>query len=231
MPRVAKRTPPAIKGLAYQRLYHGTSEQLAKLAPHQGIAPYDVKEDADADRTFSDTKHDLVYLSDVYPGQMAYAHSNSKERWGIIEIDVSALDLSLLLPAEDALSTPVRKPKDPRRRIFRSKMRWDRSVATCGLCVYNGTIPANAVRRVAIYNPFSNWLVTKSVLHIRLNKGVHHTKNLQHNRTITRWLTAEGVTSEDWLGNKYAVTPPKEKEEVMTALLERSGLDIFYHGS
>lgn len=229
MGRLAKPKPPSIKGLPFPKLYHGTSERIAKLASHSGIVPYDVEEAAD--RVFSDTKNGLVYLTNTYPGQMAFAHSNLKERWGVIEVNVAALDLTRLFPSEDALSVPRRKPLDPRRRILKSKMKWTASVSTCGLCTYAGAIPASAISRIAIYSPYSNWLVTKSILHAKLGRGAYHLANLKRNIAIVRWLMAEGVTSEEWLSDKYVSASIKEREEVMSALVERSGLDIFYHGS
>src|SRR5437879_1205318 len=72
-------------GKEFARLYCGTTERVAKLAPVAGLNP----------------SNQPVYLSDVYPGLFAFfASTNDHERFGIIEVDVSILDPSDFLPCE-----------------------------------------------------------------------------------------------------------------------------------
>src|SRR5260370_39222556 len=70
---------------ANARLYCGTTERVAKLAPIVGVNP----------------SNDPVYLSDVYPGLFAFfASTNGNDRFGIIEIETTLLDKSNFLPCE-----------------------------------------------------------------------------------------------------------------------------------
>ena len=67
------------------RLYFGTTERIAKLAPVVGINP----------------TSESVYLSNVYPGLFAFfASTNGSDRFGIIEVETTFLDSSNFLPRE-----------------------------------------------------------------------------------------------------------------------------------
>src|SRR4029077_17867130 len=75
-------------------LYCGTTERIAKLAPVHGLNP----------------QHDPVYLSDVYPGLLAfYATTNDQERFGVLEIDLTHLEQGNFLPCEWYLEATSRK--------------------------------------------------------------------------------------------------------------------------
>jgi hypothetical protein len=148
---------------------------------------------------------------------MAYCSSAVNERWGIIEIDSSKLVQSRLFADNSLLNNGKKK----------CTKTWGKSLTELGFCLHSGTIPLNAIRRISIYNPFSNWLITKEILYTNLGKEFHET-NLNKNRIITKWFMGEFVSLEEWIGER--VVAKQEREEIQIALDERSGLDIFYHG-
>src|SRR5437867_9375800 len=88
------------------RLYCGTTEKIAKLAPVVGVNP----------------TGDPVYLSAVYPGLFAFfASTNGSDRLGIIEIETAFLDSNNFLPCEWYLEQSSRhrskSAKEQHRRL------------------------------------------------------------------------------------------------------------------
>src|SRR4051794_18373431 len=79
------RGPMAKLSKPTAKLYCGTTERIAKIAPVGGISP----------------ATQPIYLSEVYPGYLAFfATTNSNDRFGIIEIDLAILDQTNFLPSE-----------------------------------------------------------------------------------------------------------------------------------
>src|SRR5882724_1538156 len=204
-------------------LYCGTTERIAKLAPVHGLNPH----------------HDPVYLTDVYPGLLAfYASTNDQERFGVLEIDLSHLDPANFMPCEWYLDATARvKAKNNRehhRRLesFRKTLdkyqaKWKDSLQKIGICVFDGFIPKKAIRRITIYDPASNPTVTDAIVNSTLGLAAYRNG---YNRflAITRWLVGESVTVEDWLGDEIAKTPKDVKEALAESLQNKLGLDIFY---
>jgi hypothetical protein len=204
-------------------LYCGTTERIAKLAPVHGLNP----------------QHDPVYLSDVYPGLLAfYASTNDQDRFGIVEVDLTHLDPANFLPCEWYLDATARqKAKSSRehhRRLesFRKNLdkyqsKWKDSLQKIGICVFDGFIPKKAIRRITIYDPASNATITDAIVNSTLGLAAYRNG---YNRylAITRWLVGESVTVEDWLGEEILKTPKDEKEALAESLQNKLGLDIFY---
>jgi len=206
------------------RLYCGTTERTAKLAPVVGVNPAD----------------DPVYLSDVYPGLFAFfASTNDHDRFGILEIDLTFLDDANFLPCEWYLEQTARQKartsKEQHKRLdsFRKnldkyKAKWKDSLQKTGVCVYDGFIPKKAIRRITIFDPVSNQTITDAIVGASISPS-NYKKSFDRNRSVTRWLTGESVTVEDWLGDHLIETPKEEREQLAERLQNKSGLDIFYH--
>jgi hypothetical protein len=204
-------------------LYCGTTERIAKLAPVHGLNP----------------KHDPVYLTDVYPGLLAfYASTSDQERFGILEIDLTHLDPANFLPCEWYLDATAReKAKSTRehnRRLesFRKNLdkyqsKWKDSLQKLGICVFAGFIPKKAIRRITIYDPASNPLVTEAIVSSTLSPSAYK-KGYERFHAITRWLVGESVTIEEWLGDEIVQKTKDEKEALTESLQNKLGLDIFY---
>ncbi|HLJ94673.1 MAG TPA: hypothetical protein VKU02_15915 [Gemmataceae bacterium] len=209
---------------ANARLYCGTTERVAKLAPVVGVNP----------------TNEPVYLSDVYPGLFAFFEStNGNDRFGIIEIETTLLDKSNFLPCEWFLEQSSRqKAKNAREqhrrlesyRKVREKYqeKWRESLQKVGVCLYDGFIPKKAIRRITVYDPASNPTITSAIINARISLA-DYKPCFPRNQALTRWLTGGSVTVEDWLGDDLLETPKDEREELSERLQNKFGLDIFYH--
>ena len=184
---------------ANARLYCGTTERIAKLAPVVGVNP----------------TNEPVYLSDVYPGLFAFfASTNGNDRFGILEIETSFLDSSNFLPCEWYLEQSARAKaktaKDEHRRLesYRKVLekyhdKWRDSLNRLGVCIYDGFIAKKTIRRITVYDPASNPTITNAIVNARISMSEY--KNSFHrNQALTRWLTGGSVTVEDWLGEDLA---------------------------
>jgi hypothetical protein len=209
---------------ANARLYCGTTERIAKLAPVVGVNP----------------SNEAVYLSDVYPGLFAFfASTNGNDRFGIIEIETSFLDSSNFLPCEWYLEQAARQKaktaKDQHRRLesYRKVLekhhdKWRDSLNRVGVCMYDGFIAKKTIRRITVYDPSSNPTITNAIINARISLAEY--KNSFHrNQALTRWLTGGSVTVDDWLGENLLETPKEEREQLAERLQNKFGLDIFYH--
>jgi hypothetical protein len=205
-------------------LYWGTTERIAKQAPVVSMHAAEMP----------------VYLSDVYPGLLAfYASTADTDRFGILEIDTSVLDASNFLPSEWYLEQISRqrgktnKEQQKKRELYRRnlekyKAKWKDALQKIGVLVYDGYIPRKAIRKITIYDPASNPVITEAMISARISLS-DYKKSFARYRALTRWLTGESVTVEDWLGDSYLDTPKEEREALTEQLQNKAGLDIFFY--
>lgn len=200
-------------------LYHGTTEMLAKMAPVAGLKPYSVPHNEN-EPAFSSEKEGTITLTNVYGAYQAFMSSDPKrgERWAIMEINLTRLRTDNLSAHELAKGAGKTKGNT-----------WHRSLESVGLCVYKGQIPAKAISKVWIYNPASNWMITRSVLRIALGPA-HYSADQKQLAIINRWLTGEFVTLDEWLAEQKAPFTKEQAEQLNDPWNNRSGLDLFYHG-
>src|SRR4029077_16157465 len=137
-------------------LFCGTSERIAKLAPREGLNP----------------TNKPVYLTNVYPGEFAFfASTNDNDRFGILEIDIGLLDPTNFLPCEWYLDQTSRQKaktgrehhrrlENYRKNLDKYRAKWKDSLQRIGICVYDGFIPRKAIRKITIYDPASNPVIT-----------------------------------------------------------------------
>jgi hypothetical protein len=208
----------------YASLYCGTTERVAKLAPVVGINP----------------GRESVYLSDVYPGLLAfYASTKGNDRFGIIEVETAFLDSTNFLPCEwflDQISRQkVKTTREHTRRLetFRKNLqkyrsKWRDSLQKTGILVYDGFIAKKAIRRISIYDPSSNPTITSTIVNSQIGPTDYKKqRRLYHN--LTRWLMGDTISVEEWLGENWMEFPKEEREQLAEHLQNKSGLDIFYH--
>jgi hypothetical protein len=210
--------------LDHATLYCGTSERIAKRAPVAGVNP----------------EHEPAYLSDVYPGLLAFfATTNENDRFGILEIDLKVLDSSNFLPCEWFLDQTARqKAKSDRehhkrldafrKTLAKHKAKWKESLQRLGIIVYDAFVPRKAIRKITIYDPTSNPAITNSIVNARISLA-DYKKQHDRYRAMTRWLMGESVSVEEWLGPDLLETPKEEKEQLAENLQNKSGLDIFFY--
>ena len=103
------------------KIYHGTTESVAKLAVSEGLKTRKSSGSKGNWRHTVDSADDRVYLSTAYAGYFALSavceamanDGGSEERWGIIEVDTDLLTESKLLPDEDFLEQASRHQAIP----------------------------------------------------------------------------------------------------------------------
>ena len=206
-------------------LYCGTTERIAKLGPVHGLNP----------------QHEPVYLTDVYPGLLAfYASTNDQERFGIVEVDLTNLDPANFMPCEWYLDATARvKAKNSRehhRRLdtFRKTLdkyqaKWKDSLQKIGICVFAGFIPKKAIRRITIYDPASNPTITDAIVGSTLGSdGLSEQLQPLPGHHIAGWLGRALPWKLLGLGDDITKTPKDEKEALTESLQNKLGLDIFY---
>ncbi len=203
-------------------LYHGTTERIAKQAPVFGLS----------------AATGPIYLTDVYPGYFAfYASTKEDDRWGILEIDLALLEQGLFVPSEWLLEQTVGRPAKSesartkrldsfRKNLDRYHRKWKESLRSIGSCAYLGPVPKKAIRRVTIYDPHSNPMITTAVISTRLTLA-EHKQNYARHRAVTRWLLGEDVTPQEWAGVKQELTTA-DKEKLAESLQSKWGLDVFF---
>lgn len=149
------------------RLYHGTSEAVARKILVEGIKPRGKRKSLWKE---CPSRHDLVYMSRLYAPYFAATTSGSKHRWALVEVETDDLCGSLLMPDEDWVEQGSRggfmshlkmseRTKWIRDRIERWQDLWKMSVEKLGNCSYMGTIPVEAIRGVVLFAPSTNpWI-------------------------------------------------------------------------
>jgi hypothetical protein len=217
---MAKPSP----GRNHPRLYLGTTERIAKQAPVLGLQP----------------SVGRIYISEVYPGILAfYGSTDSRDRFGIVELDANYLDAANFLPSEWYLEQTApkkaRSEKEQAKRLEQFRKTLDKhagkgkkSLQDIGVCVYDAPIPRKAISRITIYDPSSNPVITEALLSQQISL-TEHKKALPRNRALTRWLAGDEVTAEEWLGKEMDNLTKDERQKVAEWLQNKSGLDIFFY--
>lgn len=226
------------------KLYHGTSEIKAKEACVNGLFPYEVK-DVDyygIPRRIHASSPDGISLTSSYPGLMAFETSSHKEKWGIIEIDVSHLSPEVLVPYEgfllEKMKTKISNEEDRFKKLTQIRQnlpsnhrKWRESLDDFGMCVYEGFVPLAAISRVVIYDPQSNPVMTKAIIGSALIGTKFHQSGFQRQQMLTRWLLGENITPEEWMGSSvYSKMEHLERDQIGQVLRNKHGLDIYYSG-
>ena len=160
------------------KLYHGTSESVAREALKHGLLP---RSDSGAESLWDEcpSSADHVYLTVGYAPYFARHASADGERWAIIEIDTDLLPDGddHLYPDEDFLEQATRGQTLPaewdvplmtgdsetgtmaaRTAWFREHLwmfghLWEASVEGLGNCSHHGVIPPEAIVRVSYIDP------------------------------------------------------------------------------
>jgi len=195
------------------KLYHGTTEKVAKIAPMNGIKPYAVPHNAH-EPVFSDPDSATIHLTNVYPALQAFSACQRWERWGIVEV----------------LWEKMAGKLEPDTRCWGGRGKapdWQWSLDQIGMCVCD-EIPAKAIGKVWIFHPQSNWFITREILSVALTPEAHR-QNLPRMTLLTNWLTGSLVSIDDWLGEEKKRFNREEVDKMSGLLSERSGLDLYRH--
>lgn len=218
------------------KLYHGTTESVARGALQDGLLPRTSRKSNW--KIESSPFH--VYLSVAYaPYFAASAAEETSDKWGIVEIDTSKLNLEYMRPDEDFLEQCSRTEMDSNKGItieertawYRSHLNeyrhlWMRSLETLGNCSYNGHILPEAVMRVAIFDRKSNpyiYMMAVDPCVTPLNFQFMHAKY----EALTRWFF-EPVSALELAEPFWSVLPEEHRKAQAEAAKDRSGLEVLW---
>lgn len=178
------------------KLYHGTSEAVARAALTDGLLP---REESGIESLWEEcpSREDLVYLTVAYAGYFA-AHAGGGGRWGIVEVDTD-----LLPEGEDLLVPDEDEGMAERTRWFRDRLGmfahlWMKSVEGLGNCAHEGAIPPEAITRVTLFEPVDNHFVGMTALDPFISLMNYRFCGRKY-RALTRWLAGHEVTATEVL--------------------------------
>lgn len=223
---------------ATRRLYHGTTEIIAKNAPVKGLLPYEVSlVDNGKLRAIGASTSIGLSLTDSYVGVMAFDTCTTRDRWGLIEIDPDELDEKQFVPHElfllekskkkiDTLSGHQKAIIDYREKLSLNHKFWKDSLSSIGLCVYQGVIPISAITKITIYDWKTNWFITREVFNVNMTSK-HHKMQIDRHKLMTRWLMCEAIDPSEWVSD-YKNLKSNDREPISAGIINKSGLDFYY---
>jgi len=226
------------------KLYHGTSADVARRAPSEGLAPRAVTRRKSNWRIGSTDQ--LVYLTSTYALHFAFNATSEGERWGVVEVDTDRLDQSLMYPDEDFLEqisrgVHTRHTAPPtkvdiqertlwyRERLLEYQPLWQDSLDNLGCIGYRGKMPGSAVTRVSLYDPESNPTVTGMAIDGMVLVANYRVCGDMH-RALTEWVMGDAVAPQR-LCIGWELLPEQHQERFASALNDTSGIEIVYDRS
>lgn len=220
------------------KIYHATNEHIAKEACVKGLLPYDVPlYENGTPRNVVASSVESISLTSVYPAVLAFDLVGFKERWGIIEIDISLLEENMFAPHELFLQENVKFTSEEdqvnnssrlRQEASKKRKKWKNSLESCGFCLYTKEIPLKAITKVSIYDPCSNWVMTKAMLNFNI---ANHESNFNRHQMASKWLLGSHLVGSQWVGSTFSRMPYSEQSKITSVLQNKNGLDIYYFGS
>jgi hypothetical protein len=123
-------------------------------------------------------------------------------------------------------SIQIKATLDYRSKLLANHKLWKESLSSMGLSRYQGTIPAQAITKITVFDWRSNWMITKEVLHVGISTKLHKIQMDRH-KMLTRWLMCEAVSPKEWILD-FEKLPAFERDHIQQGLINKSGLDIFY---
>ena len=232
------------------KLYHGTTEAVARLAFERGLSP---RGDTGVKSTWEDnpSREDMVYLSRGYAPYFAACATKDMEKWGIVEVDTDLMEEPLLHPVEDFLEQATRDDRgdlcdtswgmQQRTEWYRDHIEqfqhcWKLSVKNLGNCAYLGQIVPSEVTRVAIYDPKSNPSMTMMALDPMISIMNWSILGGTKYSALTDWFFGMGLQPGHFEPMLFSKMPPGAEEffasiEPMRKALEvaiasRSGVEL-----
>lgn len=149
------------------KLYHGTSEAVARKAVNNGLTPRSEHGASNWAHT-SESHPDMIYLTSCYAPYYGQNAKQEGEKFGIIEVDGSKLNKKNFLPDEDFIwhnvsQHPKTKKqcqswgKDMKEQVayIRDHLHeyadwWQDCIERMGNVCYRGSIPENLITRVVV---------------------------------------------------------------------------------
>ncbi len=238
------------------KLYHGTTEAVARLALTEGLCP---RSGTGRESHWVDhpSNPDLVYLTTAYAGYFAYAATPPEEdaapqKWGIVEVDTDLLLNGCwgLLPDEDWMEQATRNQDlseafpglgdcdediTLRTAWFRDNLHgfqplWRESVKGLGNCAYDGYIQPEAITRITLYDPNSCPTITMAAVDPMITTMNYQLCGPKY-RAITQWFMGDAVAPQDIVGFAWNMYPEEYQTKVAQALNKTDGIELLIPGS
>lgn len=205
------------------KLYHGTSEAVARLALKEGLMPRGMSGNEGQWGSTVESNPDLVYLTTAYAPYFAQHAAETGERWAVIEVDTDKLKEMYFLPDEDFMEQATRDANSTqmcaetvgcetlpeldnmkdRTEWFRENLDffahcWRASITGLGNCAYDGKIPPEAITKVVLFDPKSNSMLTMGIdpCITLMNYRICGGKY----RAATSWFVGEDPSPRAYLG-------------------------------
>ncbi len=202
------------------KLYHGTTEAIARLSLKDGLKPRSVTKKSNWKHSV-ESNPALVYLTNTYAPYYAMCSLDNYKNGsgiGIVEIDTDYLDEDNFRPDEDFIEQasakderfPVQGSMEKRtkwinRHIDEFSHHWEKSITYLGNCAYKGAIPKQAITRVSI----AKVRKCKTMIGQAMNPCIV-LANFQfcskQYQTILKWFMGEKVSVDEWF-NSQLVNP------------------------
>lgn len=207
------------------KLYHGTSERVARLAMTEGLCP---RFESGVESVWEDhpSSEHYVYLTVAYAAYFAMQATEKGERWAIIEIDTDLLPddgtgCDHLYPDEDFLEQATRNQELPedwglngasmevrtewfRANLWRFGHLWEDSIKGLGNCAHGGVIPPEAITRVSFVDPKGigamRFMAADPMISLMNYAFCQHKY-----KALTRWFMGDTVDPADFGHGHYPV--------------------------
>jgi len=234
-------------------LYHGTTDHAARFALREGLSP---RGETGVESNWADvSREDLVYLTTAYAPYFGLCATADGQRFAVIEIDTDKLDLANMRPDEDFIEQALR----PLESVWGDKLttlegrttyarevlvdryanKWRDSLEHLGTAAHVGTIPPEAITRVAFCDAekMSGAVVTAftdpfiSIVNFRLMSEKYV--------GLTRWLFGGDVETATFVfgvvvGNDFAGMEEFHGRAMFDgarkALANREGVEVVEQG-
>jgi len=199
------------------KVYHGTSEAVARAALEDGLLP---REATASKGNWEDcpSNSELVYVTVGYAGYFAM-HASDDGKWGIVEIETDLLDEECMLPDEDFMEQATRNQWDELRTMtdehgfdpfpadgdmqertlwFREHIKmfahvWEESIRLMGNAAHDGAIVPDAITRVSIFEPRANFYVAHACGDPTISILNYQILGAKY-EAITAWLMGDQTT-------------------------------------
>ena len=226
-------------------LYHGTTATIARKALTEGLKPRSITGASNWKHTV-ESRADCVYLTSTYAGYFALCAHNTNVLLGIVEVETDDLLPFNLLPDEDFLAQGAQYTNDAglkstyaalngdlnllsayfRDRLHQYNDWWESSVKFLGNCCYKGSVPASAIRRVAIIHSKKAQHLAGAIIDPTITLMNHRLMGDRY-KAMTRYIMGETMTAEDFIKPCSASMFPKEQlDSIACELEEHRGISL-----
>lgn len=193
------------------KLYHGTTETVAKKVIFEGLKPRIMVGKSNWNHTVK-SNPSLVYLTSVYAPFFSICSAKQNESLGIVEVDIEKLDPKWMRPDEDFIEQASRyapnlvpnagkglinRTKYVKKHIDEFKHLWKESIKFIGNCAFKGQIPTSAITKIVVIERKYSTMEFNA-----LNPSItieNFSFCQEQYKFLTKWFIGEPIELDDWL--------------------------------